>query len=293
MPSDEAHKPEIKAEFGPEGVQNAWNNMSRGHEVNLGENWANKHETLAKMWESYAEGLDEYIDKFDIPTQKQENETNLEFSLRLAQRLEQVLHDGTGNKKYCENPEIAIELGEGSFNCVLGAQIAARACENAGINAYIGLPVGHAGAIVETEPNKYVFVDAANTDILEIEAYEGNADIGEASVGVLTKLLYGKEHNPYELVPIVTKAESTAITINNLSYMRDIAANESIFAVEVVARLELDKEFPYDRAKQHFLPVVAELERKNVWKEERDKVREKLDYRSKNWVEKVDRISKA
>lgn len=291
MTSDESTKPEVSEELGPPSVSEVWNKLSGGDEVNISDVWDDKDAVMGRLWEEFSKGVDIYIERFNVPTQKEEGESNNEFAVRLVKHMRSINEASTGNRSWTGDPAVSLDFGDGAFNCVLGAQIAARACEHASIDTYIGLPAGHAGTVIKSESGSYLFIDVSNDGIAQLEPFQGNADIGDVNMGRIGEILRGREMSPYELIPVISVEESTAITLNNLRTLRDVASRESKFAQRAVSFLELDPKVPYGNSKKYFLPEIFELNNKQRWKEERNRVKERRKYIQENWMESFDKIS--
>jgi hypothetical protein len=289
--TDEQMLPEVSTELTPKAVSEVWNKLSLGPSINVENNWDDKLSVMRHMWDSMRVGVDKYIEQYQVPKEKLENETNAEFSIRVLEHMK-TIHKRT--RRYCElseNPAVSMELGEGAFNCVFGGQIVARACEQAGIDSFIGLPYGHAGTVIDAGDHSYLFLDVANGEILRLEPYIGEEDFGNVHMGKVAEVLYGREISPYELIPVVSVEESTAISINNLSHLRREALDGDEYAQRVVAFLNLDPDVEYNSAKKGFLPEIAQLADKERWKKEKDSVLEKRNFMLKNWVDTVNKIN--
>ncbi len=284
------YKSETKIELTAEQVSNIWNKISLGDPVGLSPVWENKQETLQTLWEAFAQGIDKYIEKFEIPTEKNAGESIREFMLRVLMEMRQA-RPGMQNPSECENPRVAVELGGGGYNCVLGTQILARVCERVGIEVYCGVPYGHAVAVVREENNGYLFVDTANGDIATLQTFRSNADVGNITMLVMDEMLYGRELSPYELVPVITVQQSVALTIANLQIYTEETSKKSDFAAKVIDYLQLADNVPYGSAKIMFTPELIELRGKNRWKEERDAVTRKREYLQKTLVDNIDKIT--
>ena len=292
MPNEKPESLELtNKELQSQDIELVWNRLSGGSEVKLAATWDNKEKTLGEMWESFRQGIDNYIEKFDVPADLEPNETVGKFAVRVLEKMREI-NKGKGElRSWAENPTVSMEMADGAFNCIFGGQIAARAMERAGFEAFMGLPARHGGTVIKASEDDYWFLDVSNTEILKLEPVEDSSLFPGIHMGHVAEILYGRSRTSYEYIPIVAVEQSTAATINNFGSLRDIASKKEAFARQVADFLKLSEDAPYNSAKAFFIPGMQELRHNPLWIEETKKVREKQEEIRTTYLEGVDKIT--
>lgn len=237
------------------------------------------------MWETLQPKLDEYIERFEIPARRNENETDEQFLLRILIRMKEVNQGKRDKRDWSECPEIALGIGEGAFNCVFGSQIVARVCERNDISVEAGLVIGHFVAVAEVSNGRKLFIDAANTEIAELK--EEEEEEGEGNSCTLGNTLHGRKMLAYTRLQHLPIQYSVVMTINNLKSLMRAAQEGNAFAQQVVEVLQPDPYTPYETAKGVLMPQYVNEYDSPEWLAERDSVPERRAYMQSNFIESV------
>lgn len=235
---------------------------------------------LAQMWEALKPKLDEYIEKFDVPATRTANETDEQFLLRTLQRLKEVNQGKRDKRDWSECPEIALDIGEGAFNCVLGSQIVARVCERNSISVEAGFVIGHFVAVAKTSDGRRLFVDVANTEIAELKEEDENTYI-------LGETIQGRKMLAYTRLQHLPIQYSVVATINNLRPLIRAASEGNDFAQQVVEILQPDSNAPYETVKGVLMSQYVKEYDSPEWLAERDLVPERRAHIQRNLIESV------
>ena len=91
MPNEKPESLELtNKELQSQDIELVWNRLSGGSEVKLAATWDNKEKTLGEMWESFRQGIDNYIEKFDVPADLEPNETVGKFAVRVLEKMREI-----------------------------------------------------------------------------------------------------------------------------------------------------------------------------------------------------------
>ena len=177
--------------------------------------------TLETMHDEMKPALDAYIDKYNLPIEKNPGETDVEFFNRAVSAMFNLNEKNIEHKGWKDCwPSTAIEIGR--TNCALGSLILAHILEKAGFeesNLQYGFPgpMSHAVVIVETVENMF-YLDQTNGIVAKVAPGE-NVD-GIETVTINPANESEKEKIPYRTVPVTKIANGVAPIIWNLGSMQ-------------------------------------------------------------------------
>jgi hypothetical protein len=226
---------------------------------------------LTRMWEELCPQLDNYIKVFDIPSQKDASETSVRFMLRVINRLHQVKGPRSEMQNYMEYPDMSINFGEGTYDCVLGTQLVARICEKNSIPVNAGFAIGHMVAVVGSENGQSLYVDAVNHEIAELHNTE---DPYTCLVG---QTLQGREKLAFSRLLVLPANASLVSVIDNLSVLFRDARRGNPWAKQIESIIKPDIYLPYETAEYVFLHEYMEKLDSPEWLQEYTDVLKKRD----------------
>lgn len=233
--------------------------------VNVEEIGNSPEQLVLNLWESLVPSLDAYIEKYELPTNKNESQTDEEFFNDLLARM-QELNQGEKGTWSCW-PERAMETG--AANCALASQVLSRVLEQAGYNPEYGWPgpLSHAVVFAEGENGQKHYLDPRNgvsaevveeVNIHSVKAYRIETD---------------NENIPFRLIPVSPKEYSVATQIWNLSSMKRKAEGKDSNSVTVELTNRYDTwNIPDAKwAKERILPTGwNDLLKYPEWKKEQE-----------------------
>lgn len=236
-------KTEMIKNFEQDFFDKPWTSIT-GVTINGIENLKTSDQKTRYLWDSISSSLDNYIDSHKIPHDKLENETDMEFFIRLITKIYTLNQQTTGCWRDCF-PKTAQEVHRA--NCALGSLIVARALIRSGSNENeleFGFPGPLSHAVIFS---KGYYLDQANGIITSIKD-EINVngiktyrlEVDETDSDISLKI-------PFRLVPAASVDKGVITLISNLDPMIQDAVNGNAEAQELVRRFEINQDKKYSQ----------------------------------------------
>jgi hypothetical protein len=231
-----------------------------------------------KLWEALKPSLDVLIDKFQLPRQKPEEMTDVEyFDLLTRKMCKQIMSVRRKNPelvKWSSWPAVANETK--ATNCSLSSQVFLKLLEDAGYEVEYGAPGPLSHSVVFAKSGEdYFYVDPTNGIVEKV------AKITEVD-GIKVYMLRSDGWRlPYEAVPVFPPEFSVASTISNLGALQSgINRPDHSWVVSTLA-----KEFNmagkqyhyYEWVERNLFPERSKLTESEFWKEEAVRVERRIN----------------
>jgi len=228
------------------------------------------------LWEALGPSLDVLIEKFQLPKQRPEGMTNLEYFESLVNTMYRLNMNVRRTDKELVKWSVWTSVANetGATNCSLGSQVFLRLLENAGYEVEYGTPgpLTHSIAFAKSGEDFY-YIDPTNGIV---EKVAETIEVEGIKVHVI------KTSNfkcPFEAVPAFPPEYSVVATISNLQALQsenDRPAH-SEFVTNLASRFNMTGNRRYQQwVTQNLFPDWDKLTKSEFWKEETARVNKKL-----------------